>query len=236
MARSRGRTGLLALALAAAAVLGSPVGVVRSQGMGGTWQAGPGATGPSAVVGLVEVPAIATRVTAGESFDISGWVVDTTAEGWAGVDEVRVYDGLMEGGGTLLARGVVALDRPDVAARLGNPSWSASGFRATVPTPGVGPGTTPLLVYVRTPDRGWWFIPLSVNAVRRAEPREARWRPGVLALGSVLVAQTALGPIIATVWPRLQKRYLASWGTLTLLQAILALAGVGAIALFGRMR
>jgi hypothetical protein len=50
-----------------------------------------------------------------------GWAVDLAAEGWAGIDDVQVRNG-----GTVLAHGSVAGDRPDVVAATGNPFWAAT--------------------------------------------------------------------------------------------------------------
>jgi hypothetical protein len=94
---------------------------------------------------------------------VDGWFVDTTAQGWAGADDVQVFLGQMGNGGTMVAKGVVAENRPDVSAALGNPYWSASGFFANVPGSAVPAGTQTLDVYVHTPAKGWWYEPVTVN-------------------------------------------------------------------------
>jgi hypothetical protein len=69
----------------------------------------------------------------------------------------------MGNGGTMIGKGVVGENRPDVASTLGNPYWGASGFAVTVPGSSVPAGSQTLDVYVHTPGKGWWFEPLTVN-------------------------------------------------------------------------
>src|SRR5262249_39571622 len=63
---------------------------------------GPGASGDNSYIAFLEQPA-GGLATSGGAFVVSGWLVDTTAQGWAGFDQVQVYNGLMGAGGTLLA-------------------------------------------------------------------------------------------------------------------------------------
>jgi hypothetical protein len=129
------------------------------------WQPGPQAAGDATYTGYVEQPPnLAT--TSGAPFVVSGWMVDTTAQGWSGIDQVQVYTGLMGSGGTLLASGSVGLPRPDVAAASGNPNWTNSGFSAQVPGSALQLGVTVLQLYGHTPDKGWWYstLYLAVNS------------------------------------------------------------------------
>jgi Bacterial Ig domain len=120
------------------------------------WQPGPGATGDSTYMAYLDQPR-SSLVTAGGAFMVSGWLVDTTAQGWAGFDQVDLYSGPMDSGGTVLAAAAVGLDRPDVAAATGNPLWNASGFSAEVAGTALQPGMDTLYLYGHTPSKGWWY-------------------------------------------------------------------------------
>jgi hypothetical protein len=133
-----------------------------AQQIGGDWQPGPGAAGDNTFSGVIDSPPANANVTTGNALLVAGWFVDTTAEGWAGADDVQVFTGgPMDGGGTLLARGVVGQSRPDVAAALNNGFWSSSGWSASVAAP---PGNSTLWVYVHTPSKGWWYRQVAINA------------------------------------------------------------------------
>jgi hypothetical protein len=127
------------------------------------WQPGPGAADDNTIDGSVDLPGDTTVSTSG-SFQVAGWLVDRSADGWSGIDQVQVYNGQMDSGGTALASATVGLNRPDVGAALANPYWSASGFTADVPGAAVQPGVTTLYVYAHTPARGWWYQPIYVSA------------------------------------------------------------------------
>ena len=132
-----------------------------------TWTAGPGATGDASYDGYVDAPANGATVGLVAPFQVSGWVVDKTAQGWAGVDGVQVFLGTMDGGGTRLASALVAQSRPDVATALGgDPTWAASGFTANVGTAGLVDGPATLTVYAHTPNKGWWYRQVNVTFAR----------------------------------------------------------------------
>ena len=97
------------------------------------------------------------------SFNVGGWFVDRTAQGWAGADDVQIWSRTMDGGGTLLARASFAQSRPDVGAAEGDPNWAASGFDGVVPAGSLAAGPQTLSVYVHTADKGWWFNQVQVN-------------------------------------------------------------------------
>jgi hypothetical protein len=82
--------------------------------------------------------------------------VDTTAQGWSGIDQVQIWSGSMDNGGQEVAQAVIQMDRPDVAAALNNPFWTPSGYAANVTLSSFGPGST-LYVYAHTPSKGWWY-------------------------------------------------------------------------------
>lgn len=92
----------------------------------------------------------------------TGWVVDTTAQGWTGIDDVQIFNGLMDGGGRMVAHAALQLDRQDVASALNNPYWAASGWSATIPNGATGVGAV-LYVYAHTPSKGWWYEQAILN-------------------------------------------------------------------------
>src|SRR5437763_13074480 len=96
------------------------------------WTPGPGAALDSTYAGFIDVPKNGATVPTG-SFTVAGWFDDTTAQGWAGADDVQVWQGTMDGGGKMLAKAIFAQNRPDVASATGNPYWAASGFGADIP-------------------------------------------------------------------------------------------------------
>jgi len=149
---------LLAASLVVAFATAAPV-AAQSTG----WTGGPGAVLDNTYDGFIDGPASGATVPGSGSFVVNGWFVDRTAQGWAGADDVQVFLGAMDGGGTMLARGSVAQNRPDVAAALGNGFWAASGFSAIVPGSSVPAGPQTLSVYVHTPGKGWWFKQVNVT-------------------------------------------------------------------------
>lgn len=143
----------------------SAVVPVQAQSLaGGDWSPAAGAVGDNTYQGFIDQPTSGASVPSGASFTVSGWVVDTNAEGWAGIDDVQVLLG-----GTVLAHAAVGLNRPDVAAALGNPFFAASGFNAVVAAalPG-GPQT--LTVLAHTPSKGSWSKQVSVNVSGSGAP------------------------------------------------------------------
>jgi hypothetical protein len=127
-----------------------------------TWTAGPGAAGDPTYDGFIDTPTVNATVPTG-GFGVSGWFVDTTAQGWAGADDVQIFQGTMDGGGKMLAKAAIGQSRPDVAAALGTPYWASSGFSAVVPAGSLTPGPQTLSVYAHTPDKGWWYKQVPVN-------------------------------------------------------------------------
>jgi hypothetical protein len=140
------------------------------------WTAGPGAVLDPTYAGFIDVPASNATVPTG-SFTVAGWFVDQTAQGWAGADDVQVWQGTMDGGGKLLAKALFAQSRPDVASALGNPFFTNSGFNAVVPANALSTGPQSLSVYAHTPGKGWWYkqtqINVSASAPATASPAPA---------------------------------------------------------------
>jgi hypothetical protein len=137
-------------------------------GVKGVWTAGPGATGPDTYLGMVESPRTGSTIHSGANLLVSGWAADITATGWAGIDQVQVYNGDRTKGGTKLADGMVGMNRPDVAEELGG-TFTKSGFSATIPASSLSAGPLDVYVYVHTPDKGWWYRTTSTT-VAKAEP------------------------------------------------------------------
>ena len=125
------------------------------------WTAGPDATPPATYDGYIDVPGANATVPSG-LFTVSGWFVDTSAQGWSGADEIDIWRGSMDGG-TLLTRAGIDQNRPDVAAARGNPFWAASGFGGLVPADSLSPGPQTLSVYAHTPGKGWWYKQVNVT-------------------------------------------------------------------------
>jgi hypothetical protein len=148
------------LLIGLALLLSAAPAPAAAQQLGPGWQPGPGAAGDNTYSGAIDSPPAGADVTTGNQILVAGWFVDTTAEGWAGADDVQVLSGPMDGGGTLLARGVVGESRPDVAAALNNAFWGNSGWSATLPAP---PGSSSLWVYLHTPSKGWWYKQVAIN-------------------------------------------------------------------------
>jgi hypothetical protein len=116
-----------------------------------TWFPAPDASGPATYSGTVDQP------SSRNSDQLSGWVVDTTAQGWSGIDDVQIWDGLMQAGGRQISRAAFQLNRADVAAALNNPFWAASGFSASLGGATFAANPT-LYVYAHTPAKGWWYL------------------------------------------------------------------------------
>jgi hypothetical protein len=158
-----------------------------------TWTAGPGAALDNTYTGFIDVPAGNATVPIG-GFVVAGWFVDKTAQGWAGADDVQIFQGTMDGGGKMLAKATIAQSRPDVASALGNPFWAASGFTALVPPSALSAGPQTLSVYGHTPGKGWWYEQLQVNVASTA--------PGSAPAPSAPLVQGAALPIVAIEKPK----------------------------------
>jgi hypothetical protein len=162
-----------------------------------TWTPGPGAAGDNTYAGFIDVPPANSQVATG-NFQVAGWFVDTTAQGWAGADDVQVFQGTMDGDGKMLARALFAQSRPDVAAALGNPFWAASGFTATIPAGALPTGGQTLSVYAHTPAKGWWYKQVQVNVSATAAGSGAPAPAG----SPAPTVQGAALPIVAVEKPK----------------------------------
>ncbi len=148
---------------------------------GGDWSPATGAVGDNTYQGFIDEPASGTSIAAGASFQVKGWVVDTMAQGWSGIDDVQVMLG-----STSLAHLAVGQSRPDVASVLGNPYFANSGFAGTVSTALPG-GQQTLTVVAHTPGKGSWSKTVTVNVAG--------------ASGSVVPAASATGLVLRIISP-----------------------------------
>ena len=144
-------------------IVGVPVALaVALTQLAATWSPGPESFAPATIEGVIDAPAEGNAVSDGP-VTVSGWVVDRTAEGWSGVDRLHIYEGTAGSGGRMLAEGTVGLDRPDVAAALGNAYFDKAGFSVTIPSGVLGVGPHDLTVYAHTTGRGWWSQAVSIQ-------------------------------------------------------------------------
>jgi len=159
---------IIALAAASVLMLSITTPAAAQQGLSSaTWQAGPGAAVDNTYRGGIDQPANGATLGVDRLATLSGWFVDTSAQGWAGADDLQVFSGTMDGG-TSLGHGTLGLPRSDVAGALANAYWSAAGWSAVI-DPGALPlGQQTLSIYLHTPGKGWWFTQLSVNVALSA--------------------------------------------------------------------
>jgi hypothetical protein len=157
---------------------------------GGGWSPVADAAGDNTYQGFIDQPAAGASIPLGSSFRVTGWVVDTAAEGWAGIDDVQVLNG-----STVLAHGSVAGNRPDVAAATGNPYWAASGFNALVPGGSLQAGPANLTLAAHTPGKGSWAKQFSVT---------------IAGGGSVLTGSATTGLVLSVVAPGNGEEVLAN--------------------------
>jgi hypothetical protein len=79
-------------AVPAGALLVVVLGLVPSVALASNdWLPGPDTaeTGAYACEGVIDAPATGGVVAANQSFHVSGWIVDPTAQGWSGFDDVH---------------------------------------------------------------------------------------------------------------------------------------------------
>jgi hypothetical protein len=190
-----GLVGLLGALIGPAAVFADPVT---------SWTAGPGAILDPVYDGFIDIPQANATVPTG-GFTVAGWFVDKTAEGWAGADDVQIWQGTMDGGGKMLAKAIFAQNRPDVADATGNPFWAASGFGGVVPVGALAAGAQALSVYAHTPGKGWWYKQVNVTVSTSAPAGTAPSAPAATtptvsggALPIVVIEKPASGENINT--------------------------------------
>jgi hypothetical protein len=166
----------------------------------GMWQPGTGAAGDNTYVGVIDMPTNGSSVPQSGMLSLSGWFVDTTAEGWTGADDVQVFLGTMDNG-TALGHGVAGLSRPDVGAALANPFWSTAGWRAAVDSGLLASGEDVLSVYLHTPSKGWWSLQVTVEVGQPASTTGEILAPAPALQGPppvLTVSQPAEGQFVST--------------------------------------
>ena len=164
-----------------------------------SWQPGPDAAGDNTYAGVIDLPVSGSTVPSNQPVTISGWVVDQSADGWAGVDNVHVYDGLAGQGGTFLGQATFAQSRPDVAQALGNPFFTNSGFGLTVGAGVLAAGPHTLSVYAHTPAKGWWFTQVPVTAAPTAVQPAAAQPSAAQPAGGAAPVNVLLHPSMVTI-------------------------------------
>ncbi len=146
------------MALSAVALAGAATGQAQSL-PGADWSPAAGAMGDNTYQGFVDHPNAGATLQAGAPFQVSGWVVDTTAQGWSGISDVEVLLG-----DTSLGHLSVGQSRPDVAAMLNNPYYANAGFSGTLSS-ALPAGNQTLTVVAHTPNKGSWSkqVPVTVT-------------------------------------------------------------------------
>jgi hypothetical protein len=147
----------LLLIVALGYAVSGPVAAAQSALSGGDWAPAAGAAGDNTYEGFIDQPLSGASISAGASFQVSGWIVDSSAEGWSGIDDVQVLLGT-----TLLAHAAVGASRPDVASATGNPYFGNAGFQGVV-SGGVPAGQQTLTIVAHTPGKGSWSKDVAVN-------------------------------------------------------------------------
>jgi hypothetical protein len=182
----------LALWLALAA---QPVGAQDVSG----WQSLDTGQMDTTYIGSIDAPQAGATVATSGPVQVSGWFVDTSAQGWAGADAVQVVHG-----DSVLAQGTIGGNRPDVAATFGNAFWSTSGFAATFDAARLPTGLTTLSVQLHTPSKGWLArdLTLTIGTAEILAPAPAAQGP--------LPQVTVLTPAPAEAVSTSNRRYVIS--------------------------
>lgn len=142
------------------------------------------------VRGVVETPPDGAAITE-QNVVISGWAADLSAASGSGVQAVRVaLDADPDQGGVPLPA-QNGWERPDVAALLGGPRYTASGFVLTWNTTGVPAGSHTLYVQVRTAC-GWTSNTRTVSVAAR--PGAASSGPAGAPAGASSTAPGGIAP------------------------------------------
>lgn len=154
----------------AAFVLALALGISTQPAAATPWTPGPEALGEHTLDGYIDVPVARSTIVGGSTGVVSGWVVDRTAEGWPGIDQVHLLAIAPDGGGYDLGMGIVQQQRPDVAEALGNPYFAAAGFVFPQVQWNVPAGPYTLYVRAHTPDKGWWLRSTTITISERPTP------------------------------------------------------------------
>src|SRR5260370_18717561 len=110
-----------AIALVMAAIAQILVFAPAASAQAGGWQPGPGGALDNTYAGFVDVPSNGATVPGSGSFPVVGWFSDSTAQGWAGADDVQVWLGSMDSGGGIPPKEAFSLPPPHHQCRSGHP-------------------------------------------------------------------------------------------------------------------
>lgn len=148
--------GLLVMALGASIFASAPVSQAQSL-PGAEWSPAAGAMGDNTYQGFIDQPSSGASLRTSGGFQVRGWVVDTTAQGWSGIAGVDVMLG-----GTTLGSLAVGQSRPDVAAVMNNPFFGNAGFSGTISS-ALPAGNQTLTIVAHTADKGSWSKQVGVT-------------------------------------------------------------------------
>jgi hypothetical protein len=117
--------------------------------------------GPGASV-EIEIDALPDGAAVRGTVAIDGWAADHAGPDGVGIDHVHLYVDGPAGQGSFIAEAEYQLERPDVAAALGDERYTRSGFRYDWDTSSLSPGAHVLYIYAHSPAAGWTYITRSV--------------------------------------------------------------------------
>lgn len=96
-----------------------------------------------------------------DSFEVSGWALDTNAMLNPGIDSVEIWLDGLPGEGKLLAEGTLNKDRADVAQYIGQSQYIKSGYLFKLSGDAIKKGNHVIFVFVHSVYSGWAYS--SVN-------------------------------------------------------------------------
>ncbi|MSQ24654.1 MAG: hypothetical protein EXR58_08980 [Chloroflexi bacterium] len=111
----------------------------------------------STIIG-VDAPAPNTRVSGASTVLITGWAVDRGATAGTGVDMVHIYLDGPTGVGAFVGPATYGAPRPDVAAALGSPRFTNSGWSTSWLPAGLAPGEHVLYIYAYSNVTSLWAL------------------------------------------------------------------------------
>jgi len=95
--------------------------------------------------------------------DISGWAADPRAATGTGIDQMQLFLDGGAGQGIFVAGMAYGSSRPDVAAYLGDPRFTATGYNYHFNLAGIAPGTHTLVIYAHSTVSGWSIVTRTVT-------------------------------------------------------------------------
>lgn len=94
---------------------------------------------------------------------IAGWAIDRAAPSGTGIDHVHLYLDGPAGQGTFLGEAEYLVERPDVAAALGDPRYRTAGFRYEWDAAALPAGQHTLFIYAHSLVADWSFITRAIT-------------------------------------------------------------------------